>query len=355
VYQALISLAGIQTKNEERMSRLLLISVFTGLLLVACQPLPVEITPVTIAQTPVAEKTAYPLCFESFYAPLAFLPDGLKLLIKGDAAVQVVNLETLEVEQQIDAPMNFGGPALAVSPDGELLAWVLENFTVQIIRLADQVHLHNLVGHTGLVTKVKFAPMGDRLYTASHDGWVRIWNLEGEQVDAFRPGGGEVLGLGISADSALLATVPYDGPVKIWDIATQSFVTELGGSGGYDTSDAGFSPDEQFLAADLASGLHLWSMSDQTLSLSGINSMAFAFSPDRQYLAYAVIGENNAVVLATEDGTRIIRTLEGHSLPAWEVIFSPDSSLLASADGIEIRIWGVEHGELLYVGKAACP
>ena len=41
--------------------------------------------------------------------------------------------------------------------------------------------------------------------------------------------------------------------------------------------------------------------------------------------------------------------------PVWELFFSPDSSLLAATDGKEIRIWIVEDGTLLHVGKAACP
>ncbi len=106
---------------------------------------------------------------------------------------------------------------------------------------------------------MRFSPDGDRLFSASHDTWVRIWDLDGNQIHAFQPTGAgdfpnEVLGIGISPD-----------------------------------------------------------------------------------------------------GTEVIRTLEGHPAPVWELIFSPDSSLLLSADGLETRIWRGEDGQLLYVGKNACP
>jgi WD40 repeat protein len=164
-----------------------------------------------------------------------------------------------------------------------------------------------------------------------------------------------VLGIGISPDGATLATLPFDGPVILWDLAEYKAIVEVGGSGGFDTSDVDFSPDGQFIAADLATGLSVWKASDQTLLWSGINSMAFAYSPDGRFLAYSDIGENNNVVLSSPDGTQRIRTLEGHQGPVWAMIFSPDSTRLVSADGIEIRIWQVEDGELLYVGKPACP
>jgi hypothetical protein len=36
--------------------------------------------------------------------------------------------------------------------------------------------------------------------------------------------------------------------------------------------------------------------------------------------------------------------------PVWELFFSPDSAMLAATDGIEVRIWQIPDGELLFVG-----
>jgi WD40 repeat protein len=141
-------------------------------------------------------------------------------------------------------------------------------------------------------------------------------------------------------------------------------VRELGAYGGYDTSDISFSPNGQLVASDTANGLFLWKTSDGTELLGGnpgINSMAMAFSPDGRFLAY---GETSAydetmvkddVVLSLPDGTQMIRTLEGHSTHIGIVFFSPDSSLLLSSDWVETRIWRVEDGQLLYVGRSSCP
>jgi len=296
-----------------------------------------------------------PTCFVTYDTPIAFLPDNNRILIKGLSGVQIFNLGTLQEESFIKAPTNLNTPAVALSPDGETLAWALEDYRIELIRIADKQLIHTLAGHTDMVTKLRFSPTGDRLVSASHDDWVRIWDRDGKQVNAFQPGGGDALGIGISPDGTMLATVPFDGSVSLWDLAEFQAIVDVGGSGGFDTSDVAFSPDGQFIAADLATGLSVWKAADQTLLWSGINSMAFDFSPDGRFLAYSDIGENNNVVLSSPDGTQRMRTLEGHQGPVWAMIFSPDSTRLASADGIEIRIWQVEGGELLYVGKSACP
>jgi WD40 repeat protein len=216
--------------------------------------------------------------------------------------------------------------------------------------------------------KLIFSPDGDRLFSASFDTWVRVWDMEGNLVHAFQPPGAigypnEVLGIGISPDGTMLATIPLDGPVKLWDLKDYELVRKLGSSGGYPTSDISFSPDGQLVACDTANGLFLWQTSDGTELLGGnpgISSMAMTFSPDGRFLAYGtklVYDETTVehiIVLSSPDGTQKIRTLE---IPSYIgiVFFSPDSSLLLSSDWNETRIWQVKDGQLLSIGKSSCP
>jgi WD40 repeat protein len=83
-----------------------------------------------------------------------------------------------------------------------------------------------------------------------------------------------------------------------------------------------------------------------------INSMAVTYSPDGRFLAYS---DHRDVVLSSPDGLQTIRTLEGHQSPIFALLFSPDSSILVSADDMEIRVWLVEDGQLLAIGKSSCP
>jgi WD40 repeat protein len=326
---------------------------------------PTSIETSTSNNTSTANTTPTPElpCFVTGFSPIAFMPDGVRILVRAENGVQIFNLQTLEEEEFLEDPTSLNMTAVAMSPDGEILAWAYEDLSIQMIRISDKKLLHTLTGHTDLIGKLSFSPDGDTLYSASHDTWVRAWDMEGNLVHAIQPPGAldypnEVLGIGISPDGTMLATIPFDGPVKLWDLKDYHLVRKLGGTGGYDTSDIFFSSDGQLVASDTATGLFLWKTSDGTELLRGnpgINSMAVAFSPDGRYLAYGESGEKFDVVLSSPDGTKKIRTLEGHPAPVGILFFSLDSSLLLSSDWIETRIWQVEDGQLMYIGKSACP
>ncbi len=315
-------------------------------------PLPTKITAgVEATSTPDSgQVSAVVPCFAFEQLPaFAFTPDGSALMVRANQAVQVFNLKTGALETSIKSGQMLR--ATALSPDGKTLAWALQDNTIQLVQVSDQAVLLTLSGHTDWVTKLGFTPGGDLLVSASHDHTVRVWSLSGEQVRSIST---DALGIGISADGSMLATIPFDGPVALWDLTTGEKIKDLGGYGGYDTSDAVFSMDGQYLAADLASGLFLWKIADARMIWSGINSMAVAFSPDGQYLAFSKADNGNEVILASPDG-RYLRSIDAMQTPIWELTFSPDSSLLSINDGTEIHVRTVNDGALVAVGKSACP
>jgi WD40 repeat protein len=302
------------------------------------------------------------VCFISDPTPVAFFPDGKRILLRGDMDVQVFNLETMQAESVIENKSKSHLIAVSLSPNGETLAWSFEDFTIQLIRISDHRILSTINGHTNSVGKLLFSPEGKRLYSASHDTWLKVWDLDGSAVGAFQPTGAddfpsEVAGLGISADGSMLASLPYNGPVKLWSLPDFTLIRALGANGGYDYNDASFSPDGSLVAADTVNGLFLWETSTGKELLGGnpgINSAAVTFSPDGRYLAYALVGETNDIILASPDGAQTMRTLPGNGLPLWEMVFSPDGSRLVSG-GVEIHVWQVQDGTLLSVGKSDCP
>ncbi len=299
-----------------------------------------------------AEDIPPAICFTAEeLIPFAFSPDAAKLFVRARSGVEIFDLASGTQDAFIRSALEVVTAAL--SPDGQVLAWSLNDNTIQLVRISDQKVLHSLSGHTDMVTKLRFTPNGDFLVSASHDNWVRVWNLEGEVLHSFQIG---ALGIGISPDGSMLATVPFDGPVVLWDLSTGEKIKELGGYGGFDTSDAEFSPDGQYLATDLANGLYLWQISAGSPLWNDLkNSMAVAFSPDGRYLAYSDVEDGNKIILDSPNGARVIRTLEGMQAPVWELFFSPDTSLLAATDSREIHVWRVEDGALLFIGKTTCP
>jgi WD40 repeat protein len=304
-------------------------------------------------------STAAPRCFtvSTEVSAFAFMPDSVRVLIKERSGVRIFNLETMEEESFLDAPQELLGVAL--SPDGEILAWSLPDNTIQLIQVADGKLLKTLEGHTLPVLKLRFSSTGDRLFSASYDTWVRIWDRDGKLVDTFQPTAAndlpnEIEGIGISPDGTKLGSVPFDGPAKVWSLTEKKEVANLGGTGGDVTSDISFSPDEKYLAADPLERLSLWRTSDWKVVWTGVHSLAFAFSPDAQILAYSDADDNYNVILRPLAGTQETRTLKGYQTPIYDLFFSPDGALLAAA-GPTTQIWQVESGELSYIGKPTCP
>jgi WD40 repeat protein len=324
---------------------------------------------VVVSETPEPTQTALPAvpemaakCFTTAdSSPIAFMPDSTRILIQDltpeGSGIRIINLETMEEETSIPTPHAFG--PMALSPDGEVLAWALDDNTIQLTRLADGKLLKTLEGHTGPVYKLRFSASGDRLFSASMDRSVRIWDRHGEPVDAFEPIGAdnlpnEIQGIGISPDGTMLGSIPFDGPTRVWNLADKTEIVNLGGTGGDVTSDINFSADGRFVAADQAGRLSLWRTSDWTQVWTGVNSLAFAFSPDSRFLAYSDMGDNFHVKLRSLDGTDETRILEGEQTNIYNLLFSPDGALLASA-AAGIQIWQVETGQIAYIGKSSCP
>ncbi len=112
-----------------------------------------------------------------------------------------------------------GSSATSVSwsPDGKWLAVA----SGQIVRLFDFPGVTPelkivLAGHGDLVKSVRFNAQGDRLATASFDGTVRIWDLDGREQFVYRGHEDAVQDVSWHPDGQRLASASLDGTVRIW-------------------------------------------------------------------------------------------------------------------------------------------
>ena len=331
------------------------------------KPVPVTETPTidispTVASTAtstaasIAPSTAAPLpeCSIPYFEPVAFLPGGNQLLVKSDGKISILDTDTWAINKTFDtsAPLDS---VVALSPDGQLLAVTQSDYSIQLFNVEDEKLINTLSGHTDIITELKFSPESDRLFSASHDTWVRVWDTTGKLESEFQPTGAddipsEVLGMSLSPDGTQLATIPLDGPVKLWDMPDFKEIAAVGGSGGYDTSDVEYSHDGQFLAADLATGLWIWDITDNSMLVNGINSMAFDFSPALDALAYADVSDENRIVFYSLAEKQQIFKTQGTTDLIWMLMYFPDGSKLISVGDRETRIWNVTNGVLLYRG-----
>jgi len=294
-------------------------------------------------------------CISPYFDPVAFLPDSDRILIRADAGITVFDLNTLQEEIVLESPKQV--LKVALSPDGRILAWALEDNSIELIELTSGKLLKKMGAHTGIVTSIKFSSTGNRLYTASHDNYVKVWTVEGSLVSEILPGGGEVLGIGVSPNDTKLVIVTFEGLQKLWDLTTNDLIGELGSSGAFDGADVGFSPDGKIFGISSANGpVSLWDAETKT-QLWGGGDYALALSPDGRFFAYSDTESdgNHSIVIRSLDGLESKSVLKGQGSLIWKIIISADGSRLASADGNEIRIWQINNGELLYTLSTACP
>jgi WD40 repeat protein len=328
---------------------------FFGRILTSLEPAPEAVSIPNSSDVPDTFETGDP-CIFPYSDPVAFLPHQDRILVRADAGVKVFNLKTLEEELALK-PARRQIVEAALSPDGHVLAWALDDHSVDLIDLESGVVLKKLQGHIGMVTAIKFSTTGERIYTASHDHSVRVWNDDGSLLSEIFPGGGEVLGIGVSPDDRRLTIITFEAPQKLWDLRANRLIRYIRTSGAFDGADAGFSPDGNLLTVSLGGGpASIWDARTGRQVWSG-GEYALALSPDGRFFAYSDIDENGNGVVVTRSlaGLEPIHVLQGGGSLIWKIIVSPDGSRLASADGNEIRVWQVSDGALLYTLRSACP
>ena len=88
----------------------------------------------------------------------------------------------------------------------------------------------NLIGHTGPVSAVAFAPDGKRVLTGSYDNTARLWDAAtGAAVATLEGHSGYVLAVAFSPDGKRVLTGSDDNTARLWDAATGAVVATLEG------------------------------------------------------------------------------------------------------------------------------
>lgn len=233
-----------------------------------------------------------------------------------------------------------------------------------------------LSGHSNKVTSIAFSPDGKLLASASDDLSILLWDtttweLVGAPLSGHREGApcegegyfrifcsGEINSLAFNPDGSLLASAGRDMTVRLWDPYTGEPIGEpLTGHEDW-VSHVAFSPDGLMLAsASWDQTIRIWDPSTGELitpPLSGHDApvSSLAFSPDGSMLASG--GWNNAIILWNPETGEQIQSIEAMPF-VWDVTFSPDGQVLASAtcggwnDGIctvsLIVLWDPVSGE----------
>ncbi len=113
---------------------------------------------------------------------------------------------------------------VAFSPDGQWLAAGSDDNEIRLWRTADYEFLKTLEGHTHYVNGVAFSPAerGRLLVSGSHDKKVGIWDVQGGQLVKLLEGHeGVVLRVAMNSAGTLIASISWDGTVRLWGVVVE--------------------------------------------------------------------------------------------------------------------------------------
>jgi WD40 repeat protein len=261
------------------------------------------------------------------------------------------------------APSGYDGHPGSFSPDGRLVAVGLND---QGIRLWDATDLTPvgppLLGTGGEVYSLAFTPDGRTLAAVTVDSLVTLWDVESRSLlRRFSAGAGEVLGVSISADGAILATPgpedwvgayndPAEGGVSLFEVATGEALGTI--ALGVPAGDVAFSLAGSMLAFVHERGgtAEVWDVAeDSRITKLPVDSdsrfyYAIAFSPDGRTLATGGL-EDPIVRVWDIPSAKLIHELDQGSAGAKTLDFSPDGRTLA-VSGFEpvASLWDVASG-----------
>lgn len=294
---------------------------------------------------------------------MAWSPDGTLLAITGSS---VWIYEPATDELTMFADLNAGG--IAFNPDGTLLA-VGGSSRDPVIRLLDVAsgnEVQSLAGHTDSITGVAFSPDGRLLASSAQEGdnTVRLWDLEtGEPVEIIEVNSlNGIFSVAFSPDGKWLAFDAFQfdlgsgrtqAQVRIWNIETGSEQIVLGAGQSGQPNNVIFSSDGDLLLTDSIQSIRdnsafIWNpvsgASIRTIQVSGgvFKSNASAISINADDTVLATGHWDGTIRFHNVQSGVAIAAIEGaHERWIYSVVFSPDSTLLASGGHDRtVKLWG---------------
>lgn len=254
------------------------------------------------------------------------------------------------------------GPfAVALSPDGRLLAASMPDRNIYLYQVADGLLLATLEAGISPAEQLAFAPNGRFLAAASPNSGVRVWQVTDGSLLYVLDEGAAASGLAFSNDGRRLAVLG-GGTVRLYGVDSGALVRVLDmqghdGAGGPAfapaAGQAAFSPDDQLLAVGVVDGpLRMFQTGDGRLLWSwpgfGQALIGLALSGDGSALAVGVYPEGAVWLwdVARAVPRQVFHPPEYPASPEVRSFgaFSPDGQFLALVEKSAVALWRVTDG-----------
>jgi serine/threonine protein kinase/WD40 repeat protein len=285
---------------------------------------------------------------------LAFTPDDSMLFttdsFRGES-IQAWDVGTGATRKPFPKLSTGDDFALAVSPDGSLLAHAGFEPRIYVLDVATRSLRCSFPGHSGTVYSLAFSPDGSRLISGGDDGTVRIWDIRSQKPaglwrDPHRAG---IRSIALGPEGAPIFSAAWD-EVRLWSAKPESLAPPI--ETRQALGDLEISPDGKWVVtsdARFSDGaatnpvVKVWSLSSGTqkcyLAYKNHHGLALAFSPQNNLFALGD-GEKEGVVglwkTADWDRASPATGLQPfgyltNGFEAGSLRFSPDGKILAVA------------------------
>jgi WD40 repeat protein/cellulose biosynthesis protein BcsQ len=278
---------------------------------------------------------------------VSFSPDGKFLATGGDdSKIYIWQCNDInQVYKSYDYPSRVF--SVCFSPDSTKIAVSgvdRDSREPEIIDLISDTK-QKLKGHQEEVLCITFSPDGKQLATASGDGTIRIWSLDGAELHAFRGHRKKAQTVQFHPNGILIASGGDDNTIRIWQLPDQQQISSDRHNGTVNT--VCFSPDGQEIAtAGDDRIIKLWNLngtirkSYPAYPTESIRSLCYqpASGVSQKDRLMATASDDGGVLIWTREHPEQMRLEHGGRVRA--VSFSADGKYLASGGSDQmIKIW----------------
>jgi len=289
---------------------------------------------------------------------VAVTADGaLAVTAAGDYSLRVWDLRERREIRRLPLPQ-ANALALALAPGDRFAVAGLQDHTIQVWDLEDGTLAATLRGHGDGVCALAITPDGRTLVSGDHDGAIGFWDFATRQSIRLVPAHkGRIVSLFCGSED--VASSSYEGPVKVWKIASGEPSGELSGFSiyGHATNPIALRPDGSGMVLGGAGGeIGIWDFAKRAAWLLPEGHTAWI-------TAVQVFPDSRRAISSSGDKTVKIWNLDppaqqrrpAHAYFATRVMVKPDGQALSASPRDGVKIWNLSTLELVQSVPAPPP
>lgn len=205
---------------------------------------------------------------------------------------------------------------------------------------------NRLEGHAGIVWQIAYSPDGRTLASASADGTLRFWGIDGREEGLVEGFGSPLLDVQFEPKTGQIAAVDADGRLLLWDRSRK--LLQNWSAHRAPTRAVQFSPDGQLIATASQDGtVKIWNKQGtlmQTLRGEGFSIQALLWTQGEQIIAG---DEQGKIYLWNSAGERVA-TFSNHQAAVTALDIHPEEPILVSVGrDRQVKLYDLDSREMI--------